>query len=387
VLGAAIATSSVLWVSVLRESHASGTMRPASAADRASTASPDSGRKFGDEARIVAAVKRVAPSVVALSVIVGGRRIIPANPFYRGGVNAEAEKTVPFQARSSGSGFVFTKAGLIVTTAHVVQPVQGAAVRIAVVFHNGDRVPAQLYAVDSVADIALIQVSHYATLPPPLEMGTSSSVRAGQWAIAIGAPYELEQSVTLGVISGFNRTESVSAGSQTRTFKGLLQTSAPINPGNSGGPLIDYFGKVVGINQMVASPQAGAQGIGFAIPVDTVKQQVAVLEQRAAQPALPAEAFLGVALLTIDDNVRAQLSYAGGGVAVESVFAGGPADRAGLEPGDVIVQTDGTRVATAAQLQTIVRAAKPGQLLHLDVWSSGRMKAVIVTLGSTPINR
>jgi S1-C subfamily serine protease len=226
VLGAAIATSSVLWVSVLRESHAIGTMRPASAADRASTASPDSGRKFGDEARIVAAVKRVAPSVVALSVIVGGRLIIPANPFYRGGVNAEAEKTVPFQARSSGSGFVFTKAGLIVTTAHVVQPVQGAAVRIEVFFHNGDRVPAQLYAVDSVADIALIQVSQYATLPPPLEMGTSSSVRAGQWATAIGAPYELEQSVTLGVISGFNRTESVSAGSQTRTFKGLLQTSA-----------------------------------------------------------------------------------------------------------------------------------------------------------------
>jgi serine protease Do len=146
-------------------------------------------------------------------------------------------------------------------------------------------------------------------------------------------------------------------------------------------------GKVVGINQMVASPQAGAQGIGFAIPVDTVKQQVAALARRAAQPALPAEAFLGVALLTIDDNVRAQLSYAGGGVAVESVFAGGPADRAGLEPGDVIVQADGTRVATAAQLQTMVRAAKPGQSLHLDVWSSGRMKAVVVTLGSTPINR
>jgi putative serine protease PepD len=228
---------------------------------------PEFGGSGGsDQARIVAAVAHAKPSVVAIEVALGSN---DAGMFMDGQGSA---------GRASGSGFVYGTDGDIVTNAHVVAgPSDSVVQSIAVDFANGDRVPAHVVSMDPAADIAVIKVDGYAKLPPPLALGDSSVVKAGQWAIAIGEPLELKQSVTVGVVSAFNRTEDIGGeGDGAQHFTGLLQTSAPINPGNSGGPLIDMSGRVIGINQSVAGD---AQGIGFAIPIDAVRTTVAALLQ------------------------------------------------------------------------------------------------------------
>jgi S1-C subfamily serine protease len=342
-----------------------------------------------DQDLIVAAVRRDEPSVVALNVDVNGQEYVPAHPvarFFGNGDGAGAGHMSPFRERASGSGFVYSKDGLIVTNAHVVRFGKGSSVKITVLFANGDKMPAHVYAADPSADLALVKVDNYAKLPAPLELSRSGDVQAGQWAIAIGEPFALQHSVSVGVVSGFDRTETIgsdgSAGGQT--FTGLLQTSAPINPGNSGGPLVDENGRVIGVNQSVASPQGGAQGIGFAIPVDTVKQQVALLEQHPGQLDGPPIAYVGIAMKPVDSAVRTQLGYRGNGVAVEGVYQGGPADRAGLQQGDVIERIDGKNVTTDAQVAAAVRATKPGQLMRMQFWSAGFKKLAVLTVGTAP---
>jgi serine protease Do len=233
-----------------------------------------------DQTRITSAVKRDKPSVVALDVYVNGTRYVPTDPF-----GDTEEQTV--QGRASGSGFVYDTGGTIVTNAHVISPPSGGEVeKIDVLFANGDRVAGHVTAVNRDADLALVKVDGYAKLPAPLPLGDSKQLEAGQWAIAIGEPLELRQTVTVGVVSGFDRAEPIGDenGGQ-HVFRGLLQTSAPINPGNSGGPLIDLDGRVIGINQSVAG---GAQGIGFAIPVDTIRADVAAMQVGMLSPQTPA---------------------------------------------------------------------------------------------------
>lgn len=339
-----------------------------------------------DQDRIINAVKRVKPSVVALNVTVNGQQFVPADPFsqFFGGGNGIG-RLQPFHARASGSGFVYSKDGLIVTNAHVVQFGRGQNIKIEAVFANGDKVPAHVYAANPAVDLALVKVDNYAKLPPPVELARSSDVQAGQWAIAIGEPFELQQSVSVGVVSGFNRTETIGNDNGTaRTFKGLLQTSAPINPGNSGGPLIDYEGRLIGVNQSTANPQAGAQGIGFAIPVDTMRQQVALLQEHPGQLNGPPTPYIGISMMGIDDNVRAQLNYKGTGVAVQGVYQGGPADQAGLQPGDVIQKINDKDVTSVEQVQNAVHNAKPGDTLRLQVWSGGVRKLALVKIGTAP---
>lgn len=330
-----------------------------------------------DQQRIVEAVHHVEPSVVALDVVVNGKQIVPTDPFSMlfGGIGGE--QLVPFHGRASGSGFVYSKSGLIVTNDHVVR----GASSIQVVFNNGKKIPGKIFAEDQAADIALVKVND-ANLPPPLELGQSREVQQGEWAIAVGEPLQLQDSVTLGVVSGFNRDETI--GGETglaREFKGLLQTSAPINPGNSGGPLIDMEGRVIGINQSVARP---ADGIGFAIPVNTVRQTVAFLEKNPGTHAGSASGFMGVQLAPLS-AVGSQIDYHGKGVAIVGVVSGTSADQAGLEPGDVIQDVNGKAVTTPSQIKAIVGAMKPGQVVSLRVWSAGVKKLVAVTLGQAPV--
>jgi S1-C subfamily serine protease len=141
---------------------------------------------------------------------------------------------------------------------------------------------------------------------------------------------------------------------------------------------------VIGINQSVASPQGGAQGIGFAVPADTVKQQVALLEQHPGEMNGPPLPYLGISMQPMTTDLRQQLSYRGDGVEIEGVFAGGPADKAGLEPGDVIQKVNGKLVATADQVVAAVRDRKPGEKLRLQVWSAGFKKLAAVTVGTAP---
>ncbi|HEY0393122.1 MAG TPA: trypsin-like peptidase domain-containing protein [Candidatus Elarobacter sp.] len=340
-----------------------------------------------DQDRIVNAVRRVEPSVVALQVTVNGIQQVPTDPFsqmFGGAAPYQRQRVIE---RASGSGFVYSRDGLIVTNAHVVP--RGVS-KITVVFSNGDRIPGRLFSSNPGADLALVKVDNYAKLPPPVQFADSSKLEAGQWAIAIGEPLSLQKSVSVGVVSGFNRDEPIGeGGQQVRLFKGLLQTSAPINPGNSGGPLVDYDGRVIGVNQSTANP-ASAQGIGFAIPSNTVTQVAVALAKTPGQTVNQNSTgtgvgYLGVILQPIDNNTRTQINYKDqGGVVVAQVQSGQAADQAGLEPGDVIQSINGKTVNQPADVTNLVKATKPGQEVTLRVWAQGVKKNVQVKVGEQP---
>ena len=387
-VGAIIGSFSMM---VFASSHFTGIAGPGNTPPNVSAAPlppPSAGGGGDDQSRIVDAVKRVEPSVVALEVVVNGTQLVPADPFQQffGGGGPMQQQHV--QERASGSGFVYNRDGLILTNAHVVPK---GTTSITVVFANGDRVKGHVYSSNPAIDLALVKVDNYAKLPPPVEFADSSRLQAGQWAIAIGEPLALQKTVTVGVVSAFNRDEPIQGDNgQYRLFKGLLQTSAPINPGNSGGPLIDDEGRVIGINQSTASPGT-AQGIGFAIPANTVVQTAGVL---ARNPGKTLEAnstgtgrgFLGVGLTAISSNVRTQIGYHDqGGVAVAQVVDGSPADKAGLEPGDVIQTIDGKAVNSPTDLTNAIAGMKPGTKVTMRVWGQGVKQNVTVTLGEEPV--
>jgi serine protease Do len=330
-----------------------------------------------DQERIIEAVKHVEPSVVALEVNISGTRVTPADPF---GDDGGAGTLSPFTEQASGSGFVYTNDGLIVTNAHVVH----GASKITVVFANGDHIPGHLYSENVASDLALVKVDHYAKLPPPVEFAASSGVQKGEWAIAIGEPFALKQTVTLGVVSGFNRDEQIggeTVGTVT-SFKGLLQTSAPINPGNSGGPLVDLDGHVIGVNQSTERP---AQGIGFAIPADTVKTAVALLLHSPGSGTRASSAgFLGVQVQALDTTLRSQLGYQGEGAAIVAIVSGSPADQAGLQPGEVIQSIDGKPIHSPADVTSIVHGIAAGKSATLNLWDGGTRSMVAVPLTTQP---
>ena len=341
-----------------------------------------------DQERIISAVKRTKPSVVAITVEVNGKQYIPVDPFLQQFFGQQGPSIVqPFKGRASGSGFVYDDKGDIVTNAHVVRPPvpNSTITSIQVLFPNGTKKSAKLLAANVGADLAVIHIDA-SGVPPPLALADSDKAQQGQWAIAIGEPYELQQSVSVGVVSAFNRTEPIQTETgQTLTFKGLMQTSAPINPGNSGGPLIDSNGDVIGVNQ--STLRGGAEGIGFAIPSNTVRK---VVEQMIAHPGIttpPEQAFLGVLLGQVTQGFRNQANYHGqGGVAVYQVVSGTPADQAGLNPGDVILQMNGKSYSDPKTLQNALGKMHAGDKVTLEVWSqsSGTRRLVQITLGARP---
>ena len=340
-----------------------------------------------DQDRIVSAVKRTKSSVVAIVEDINGQQYVPADPFLQqffGQQGQGFERS--YRGQASGSGFVIDGQGDIVTNAHVVQPQQGAQVtKMTAVFANGDRIPAHVVAANVGADVAIIKVDGYGKLPPPLQLADSNRLEQGQWAIAIGEPLELQQTVTVGVVSGFDRSEPIpTENGNVIDFKGLLQTSAPINAGNSGGPLIDIDGQVIGINQSTVK-SAYAQGIGFAIPANTVKSAVADLLKHPGIHQGTDTGFLGIYMSDITSGVRNQIGYNGqSGIAVAQVFSGSPADQAGIQPGDVILGVDGKSFSNRKDLHNYISSKKPGDTIRLDVWSQGVKKLVAVKLGETP---
>ncbi len=340
-----------------------------------------------DQDRIVSAVKRTKSSVVAITEQVNGQQVIPADPFFQQFFGGQGPGIVqPYRGEASGSGFVIDGRGDIVTNAHVLQPPNGGHVtKLTVVFANGDHVPAHVIAYNLAADVGILKVDGYSKLPPPLQLADSTRLEQGQWAIAIGEPLQLQQTVTVGVVSAFNRSEPIPTESGGEIdFKGLLQTSAPINPGNSGGPLIDIDGQVIGMNQSTVK-SAYAQGIGFAIPSNTLRSVVAALEKNPGAHQGTDTGFLGIYMADLTAGVKNQIGYSGNsGIAVQQVFSGSPADQAGIQPGDVILQADGKPFDSVKALHDYIGGKKPGDTIRLNVWSQGMKKFVAIKLGETP---
>ncbi|MYY80471.1 PDZ domain-containing protein [Streptomyces sp. SID335] len=290
-------------------------------------------------------------------------------------------------AQGTGTGFVLDGKGHILTNNHVVEPA-GTGGEVTVTFSGGETAKAEVIGRDSGYDLAVVKVSGVRGLKP-LPLGNSENVQVGDAVVAIGAPFDLENTVTSGIISAKERP--ITAGGEKGdgsdiSYVDALQTDAPINPGNSGGPLVDSKARVIGINSAIRSAddssepgggQAGSIGLGFAIPINQGKRVAEELINfgRATHPVI------GVTLDTEFNGDGARIADKGrnGG---PSVNKNGPGDKAGLKPGDVITEVDGRAVHSSDELIVKVRAHRPKDSLRLTVERDGADREVTLVLGS-----
>ncbi|MFD5627256.1 trypsin-like peptidase domain-containing protein [Streptomyces sp. NPDC127072] len=295
------------------------------------------------------------------------------------------------EEEATGTGFVLDGQGHILTNNHVVEPAADSG-EITVTFSGGDTAEAEVVGRDSGYDLAVVRVSGVDGLEP-LPLGNSDSVQVGDPVVAIGAPFDLANTVTSGIISAKERP--ITAGGESGdgsdvSYVDALQTDAPINPGNSGGPLLDSRARAIGINSAIRSAdsgsgpeggQSGSIGLGFAIPINQGKRVAEELINtgRATHPVI------GVTL-DMDytgDGARVGTESGDGGPAVT---AGGPGARAGIEPGDIITEIDGRPVHSGEELIVKTRAHRPGDTLRLTVLRGGTEKLITLVLGSADSN-
>lgn len=278
-----------------------------------------------------------------------------------------------FKSEASGSGVVVRSDGWILTNDHVV----AGADKVMVKLHDGREYEGTVRR-DHRSDLAVIKIN--ATGLIPAEFGDSDKVQVGQWAIAFGSPFSLDDTMTLGIISARARQKLIAEGGDARFYPSLLQTDASINPGNSGGPLVDSHGRVIGINVAINSPSGGSVGIGFAIPSNTATE---VLNQLISKGRV-VRGFLGVAPRALKPDERTRYGVKEGGALVESVNDDTPASRAGLQPEDVILQVDGKPVADDISFREMIARAEPGKRVSLLVRRNGKDVALSATLGTPP---
>jgi putative serine protease PepD len=264
-----------------------------------------------------------------------------------------------------GSGFIYDSAGHVLTAAHVVA---GAGDTVTVRLADGTAQTGRVVGADASTDVAVIKINLSGTKGKIANLATGDALQVGQTAVAIGSPFGLEQTVTAGIVSAVDRAMQTTAGAED-----MIQTDAPINPGNSGGPLADLQGRVIGINDQIESESGSSSGVGFAIPIDTAK---AVADKLVAgQPVT--FAFLGVQTQDSGQGV------VGNGALIISVESGSPAEKAGLQQGDVITKVDGTTIDDATTLSARIRQSTPGTVLHLTIERNNAPTTISVTLGST----
>jgi 2-alkenal reductase len=306
----------------------------------------------GEEKRTAAVFRATAPSVVAVQSVQASRRF-----------DAEA-------GGGAGSGFIWDRAGHVVTNDHVVED----AGDIVVVLDDGRTLPANLVGRAPWADLAVIQLKTVPDDLRPIPVGSSKDLVVGQGVLAIGNPFGLSRTLTTGIVSALDRRLPTASG---RVVTGVIQTDAAINPGNSGGPLVDNAGRLIGVNTAIISPAGSSAGIGFAIPVDTVNRIVPALIRDGRAP-LP-----GIGIVAIPDEIAARAGIRG--VVIRAVRSGSSAAEAGLagldtrgQLGDLIVGVGGKPVTTFADLSLALDEIGIGKEARLAVVRDGRRRDVTV---------
>ncbi|MGQ9525377.1 MAG: trypsin-like peptidase domain-containing protein [Armatimonadota bacterium] len=290
----------------------------------------------------------------------------------------------PYVDRSSGSGFIVRAEGdtaYILTNEHVVSGASRVKVRLG--DDENTDVPATIVGTDDKTDLAVLKITLDKPLPPNrvAKLGDSNQVRVGQWAIAIGNPLGVGQTLTVGVVSAKNR--EVNGVQGIRSYRDMIQTDASINPGNSGGPLVDIEGRVIGINTAIASPTGVSVGIGFAIPVNTAKAVLDTLIKRGTVT----RGWLGVETASSNRELSPELAeFYGvkGGALVDRVTPGGPADRAGIQPEDVIIQWGDKPIRNFSDLEDAVTSTPPGEKVQVRIVRNKREMTLTVTTGKRP---
>jgi serine protease Do len=310
-------------------------------------APPLRGAHLGDP-DVIESARRVTPSVVSVQ---------------------------PMNGRGLGSGVIVSENGYVITNSHVVQ----GADRVRVTLATGKKVVGDVLGDDPTVDVAIVK------LPledlPAAPLGDSDALNVGQGVIAIGNPLGFERTVTSGIVSATNRNLR----GEGAVLDNLIQTDASINPGNSGGPLVDLAGRVIGINTAVVQPAYGAGGLGFAVPINTTKQvlQDIVKHGRVIRP------WLGLSYIPITPELAQQYGLpVKQGAIVAEVTPNSPADRAGIQPEDILVQIGKAPIQDAGDLRSALRDREPGERLELRlVRPNGERRSVTLTVGEAPAAR
>ncbi|PIU56696.1 MAG: peptidase [Deltaproteobacteria bacterium CG07_land_8_20_14_0_80_38_7] len=267
--------------------------------------------------------------------------------------------------RSLGSGFIINEKGDILTNNHVVSMADEIEVKLA----DGRKFKAEIIGRDEKTDIALIRIKNSGEALPYVNLGDSDKMRSGDWVMAIGNPFGLEHTVTAGVVSATGRI--IGGG----TLAKFIQTDASINPGNSGGPLFNLNGEVIGINAMI---QVGAQGIGFAIPINLAKSMLPQLESKGSVT----RGWLGVGIQDITPELAKSFNLPNEkGVLIAEVFPNSPASKYGLQRGDVVIQLDNTKIENPYDLSIAIGSAAPDSTIVLKLIREGKEKELKITIG------
>lgn len=309
--------------------------------------------------------ERVSPAVVSLRVEARQKATgFPFRFFGRGPDEPEQDMGI---ARGNGSGVIIRASGEILTNHHVVKD----ATRIEVLLRDGRRFDGTVIGVDEATDLAIVRIK--ASGLPALSFADSKSVRVGQWVLAVGSPYGLDYSVTTGVVSAIGR-----GGIGANEIEDYLQTDASINPGNSGGPLVNLRGDIVGINTMIVGR---GTGIGFAVPASLARNVV----EQVLQSGTVRRAWIGVSFQELTPELGKQFGLADGkGALVSTALADGPAAKAGIKPGDVIIGVDGDPIGASADLLRYVLGKRVGQKITLAVVRDGKKREVTVVTTQRP---
>jgi len=332
------------------------------------SAAQDLGRSR--QTAIVTAASRLAPAVVSVNVLRRERRL-PQDPFDLFFMPRGAEQLV----EGYGSGFIISPDGVVITNQHVTQ----GAEQIVVTTRDGRDFPAKIQGEDPLTDIAVLKVD--GTALPTAPLGKSTDLMIGEWVVAVGNPFAYllgnsEPTVTAGVVSAVGRNLLPSQG-QSGIYVGMIQTDAPINPGNSGGPLANALGEVVGVNSSIFTSSGGSVGIGFAIPIE-----------RALRVADELRRFGKVRRAWVGLDVAGAEDLRGwkraGGLGVTQVAPGGPAGRAGLVAGDVLVSARGRRLRTFLDWEAVMLDTGPGDTLTVSYRHGGESRSARLAVTDFP---
>jgi len=349
------------------------------------SAAPSPMRHFTGESVIADAVSKVEPAVV--DVHTQGKAVtVSPDPFsndplfrrFFGGPEGDnSQRIVPTGA---GSGVIISPDGYILTNNHVVADAAKVTVRV------GEKgYEARVIGTDPTTDIAIVKIDAKGMRLPAAQLGDSNALRVGDWAIAVGNPLDIGTTVTLGIISALNRKDLSAEG---HPLGSVIQTDAAINPGNSGGALANINGQVIGVNEAIYSPTGSYVGIGFAIPINSARKIAAELIKngKIVRP------YLGISyapLKGFPPQARQQMGIAttgDTGVLVQQVFPGSPADKAGLQTYDVILEANRRKITDTNTLNDIIGASKVGDTLTLLVSRNGQNRIVTVKLAERPAN-
>ena len=313
-------------------------------------------------------------SVVNISVAKNNRKInaelpgldrdSPLYDFFRRFQGQAPEAQAP--SGGIGSGFIVGSNGIILTNAHVVANADEVTVKLT----DRREFKAKVLGADTQTDVAVLKIE--ATGLPAVKIGNPDNVRVGEWAIAIGSPFGFENTVTAGIVSA--KARSLPDG----TFVPFLQTDVAVNPGNSGGPLFNMNGEVIGINSQIYSGTGGYQGLSFAIPIDVAVN----VKDQLVQSGKVSRGRLGVTIQDVNQSLAASFGLKNPvGALVSSVEAGSPAEKAGIQPGDVVLKADDREIKRTLDLSGHIANLKPGTTARLEIWRKGAARTITVTAG------